>query len=129
MLRYVYDRLGTSQLRRELRIKIEAGSAMAQQDQRGLYARWVPRVVDAENAAMRHILRSIACVAVILTDRDKLKSMVIGKSKTVIPPYLGTAFDAAVAASFGPDPRADPDREKYLVSCKEVVNGVWNDDA
>ncbi len=91
---------------------------MAEQDQRGLYARWVPRVVDAENAAMRHILRSIACVAVILTDKDKLKSMVIGASKTVRRPYLGTAFDAAVAASFGPDPRADPNRENYLVRCK-----------
>ena len=115
---------GHSQLRRDSCLEIAAGSAMAQHDQRGLYARWVPRVVDAENAAMRHILRSIACVAVILTDRDKLKSMVIGKSKTVIPPYLGTAFDAAVAASFGPDPRADPDREKYLVSCKGHLSSM-----
>ena len=66
---------------------------MAQHDQRGLYARWVPRVVDAENAAMRHILRSIACVAVILTDRDKLKSMVIGKSKYISQPWVyGNSF-------------------------------------
>ena len=64
-------------MRRDSRLKLEAGSVMAEQDQRGLYARWVPRVVDAENAAMRHILRSIACVAVILTDKDKLKSMSI----------------------------------------------------